>query len=135
MYILPTIRGTKKTVEICDGLYGEAHHKNGTENAFRHALWNILIARYSLDAGRPLEKSLKWAETITYWHEDFSPNKPLARAMDLHNNTVGIELVAQFPKETEDFFVAHLLKMVPLSRKRTNVSQLSQDAGFLVHIE
>nr|WP_236642024.1 hypothetical protein [Dokdonia sinensis] len=140
---MPTIRGTRKTVATCDELYGKKHHKNGPENAFRHALWNVLIVRRSLDKNLPLDKSLAWAKTITDWHEDFSPNSDLARAMDLHNNRVGRDLIAEFPKESEDFLVGQLLKMVPLSRhvlsvaevKRTQKEQLKEDNGVLVHIE
>ncbi len=73
-FLLPTIRGTRRTIAVCDELYGKAHHKNGPENAFRHALWNALIVQQSLSRGLPLQRSLAWAKTITDWHEDFSPN-------------------------------------------------------------
>ncbi len=41
--VYPTIKVTRRTMSICDDMYGEAHHKNGKANAFRHALWNMLI--------------------------------------------------------------------------------------------
>ena len=134
-FVIPTIKGTRKTVAICDELYGNKHHHNGPENAVRHALWNILIVHQSLHRGLSLDRSLAWAKTITDWHEDFSPNAPLARAMDLHNNRVGRGLIDAFPKETEDFFVGQLLKMFPLSQKRTHIEQLAEDKEVLVHIE
>lgn len=134
-FVIPTIKGTRKTVAICDELYGDAHHRDGPENAFRHALWNMLIVKESMMSKLPLERSLAWAKTITDWHEDFSPNAPLAREMDLHNNRLGRELVARFSEEKEDFMVGMILKMVPLSRKRTHIEQLKEDRGVLVHIE
>lgn len=134
-FVLPTIRGTRKTVAICDALYGKKHHKNGRENAVRHALWNILIVHQSVQRGLPPQPSLAWAKTITDWHEDFSPNEPLAKAMDLHNNRVGRDLIETFPAEGEDFYVAHLLKMFPLSKKHTQLDQLTRDKNVLVHIE
>lgn len=142
-FVIPTIKGTRKTVAVCDELYGNKHHKNGPENAFRHALWNTLIVQRCLTNGRPLEQSLDWAKTITDWHEDFSPNVDLAREMDLHNNRVGRDLIAEFPDESEDFLVGQLLKMVPLSRyvlsvaevKRTDVKQFTENSTILVHIE
>ncbi len=35
------------------------------------------------------EKAEAWAKELTDWHEDFSPNRDLARVMDLHNNQTG----------------------------------------------
>ena len=35
------------------------------------------------------ERAMAWAKKFTDWHEDFSPNKALERAMDLHNNQMG----------------------------------------------
>ena len=134
-FVIPTLRGTRRTVGICDALYGKKHHKNGPENALRHALWNALIVQRSLVKGLSLERSLDWAKTITDWHENFSPNADLARAMDLHNNRVGRDLIAEFPEESEDFLVGQLLKMFPLSRKRTQIEQLKEDKNVLVHIE
>ncbi len=134
-FVIPTIRGTRKTVAICTELYGDAHHHNGPENAFRHALWNVLIVKQSLAKGRALDQSLDWAQKITDWHEDFSPNAALARAMDLHNNQIGRNIVAQFPDKSEDFLVGHLLKMIPLSRKHTSLVDISLTTKELVHIE
>ncbi|MDB4114171.1 hypothetical protein N9572_01455, partial [Flavobacteriaceae bacterium] len=45
LYIIPTISATKKTLLICDTLYKQTHHKSNKANAFRHALWNVLICR------------------------------------------------------------------------------------------
>lgn len=41
---------------------------------------------------KDLDSIISWTKEITDWHEDFSPNKELARAMDLHNNFIGREL-------------------------------------------
>lgn len=30
---------------ICDDLFDRSHHKSNKANAFRHALWNILICQ------------------------------------------------------------------------------------------
>ena len=48
---------------------------------------------------------------------------------------MGRDLIAEFPGESEDFLVGQLLKMVPLSRKRNDVKQFTEDTGVLVHIE
>lgn len=135
LFIIPTVQGTRKCVEICDHRFGDAHHHNGPENAFRHALWNMLIVQKSVLSGRNVDKALRWAKTITDWHEDFSPNPPLARAMDLHNNQMGRDLISRNPQITVEEMIQLLSEMVSLSRKRTQIEELIHDTSFLVHIE
>ena len=48
-----------------------------------------------------LSKVISWTKEITDWHEDFSPNLALARAMDLHNNYIGRELFQNHKSKTE----------------------------------
>jgi hypothetical protein len=134
-FVIPTIRGTRKTVAICNKHYGKKQHLNGPENAFRHALWNILIVHLSVQRGLPLQRSLAWAKRFTDWHEDFSPNAPLERAMDLHNNRVGRDLIISFCGQTEEQLVTQLLEMVPLSRKRTTLKEIKRCDTVLVHLE
>ena len=86
------IPATWECVAICDQLFGKTHHKNNKANAFRHALWNMMLTRNALRFERDPDKALGWAKIITDWHEDFSPNDPLARSMDLHNNDTGRRL-------------------------------------------
>ncbi|MDE0598114.1 MAG: hypothetical protein OSB51_02980 [Dokdonia donghaensis] len=134
-FVIPTIRGTRKTVAICNKHYGKKQHLNGPENAFRHALWNMLIVHLSVQRGLPLQRSLAWAKRFTDWHEDFSPNAPLERAMDLHNNRVGRDLIISFCGQTEEQLVTQLLEMVPLSRKRTTLKEIKRCDTVLVHLE
>lgn len=135
LFVIPTIRGTRKCVAICDDQFGNAHHRNGTANAFRHALWNMLIVQKSVLSGRDLKEAIAWAKTITDWHEEFSPNTPLARAMDLHNNQIGRNLIALQQEMTTEEMTQQLLEMIPLSRKLSNLQELTNNVGILVHIE
>ncbi|WP_162533606.1 DUF6973 domain-containing protein [Dokdonia sp. Dokd-P16] len=134
-FVIPTIKGTRKTVAICNDLYGEKQHLNGPENAFRHALWNMLIVHLSVQRGLPLQRSLAWTKRFTDWHEDFSPNAPLERAMDLHNNRVGRDLITSLCGQDEEQLVTQLLEMVPLSRKRTSLKEIKRCDTILVHLE
>lgn len=134
-FVIPTIRGTRKTIAICNKYYGKKQHLNGPENAFRHALWNMLIVHLSVQRGLPLQRSLAWAKRFTDWHEDFSPNAPLERAMDLHNNRVGRDLITNLCGQDEEQLVAQLLEMVPLSRKRTTLKEIKRCDTTLVHLE
>lgn len=87
--IFPTLQATKKTLLICNEHFGKAHHKNNPPNAFRHALWNILICEAAYKKDNNLKEALNWAKTITDLHEEFAFSTELAKAMDLHNNTIG----------------------------------------------
>lgn len=90
LYIVPTLRATKKTIKICNQWYPKIHHGHGVENAFRHALWNMLVAKYVLEyTPSNVNKSIQWAAKITDMHEKLSPNKAIEMTMDLHNNKVG----------------------------------------------
>ena len=89
LMVYPTVKATKRTVVICEGLYKKAHHGHGPENAFRHALWNVLIAKHTFTVTGSKEKSAEWAAKITDVHEELSPNNALEKAMDLHNNEIG----------------------------------------------
>ena len=87
--MIATIKATIKTMKIVQDKFPNLHGLDNKENAFRHALWNYLIALRCFEKESEISKIISWTKEITDWHEDFSPNKPLARAMDLHNNYVG----------------------------------------------
>jgi hypothetical protein len=61
---------------------GAGQH-NGNGDAFRHCYWSALLAR---DIGASN------ARDFTTAHEAYSDNPPGERAMDLHNNGIGIGL-------------------------------------------
>ncbi|WP_224484244.1 DUF6973 domain-containing protein [Robertkochia aurantiaca] len=90
--MLAAFLATRSCLKLSGELFGKAHHRNGKANAFRQALWNMLIIKYSMKMGYSTERALKWADEITLHHEDLSPNPPLARIMDLHNNRIGRDL-------------------------------------------
>lgn len=66
--------------------YPGAGQHNGLGDAFRHAYWSALLAR---DIGADN------ARAFTTAHEGFSDNPAPERAMDLHNNGVGIAIAAE----------------------------------------
>ncbi|MDB2384913.1 hypothetical protein N9V96_00400 [Polaribacter sp.] len=87
--MMATILATYKTMQIAEKEFPSIHNLHNKANAFRHALWNILIAKNCLRFSSNNEAILNWTKNITDWHEDFSPNKIMARKMDLHNNAFG----------------------------------------------
>ena len=140
-YIYPTFRATSACYRICGKNFPGKHQLNGPENAFRHALWNILIAKATMKwiwIGNKAEKSERWAEKITDWHEEFAPNSDLAKAMDLHNNRIGRELFLKWLNENKGlsntFIVDELKEMLPQSRKITSVGDIEKQTQHLIHI-
>ena len=107
--VYPTIKATKRTVVICEKLYKKAHHGHGPENAFRHALWNVLIAKETLPITVSKEKSANWAAKFTDLHEELSPNNVLEKAMDLHNNEIGRQFFLKNPNSSEDEIINSLI--------------------------
>ena len=133
-FIVPTFKATRKTVKICNALFGERHHKNNTTNAFRHALWNFLICEKCYKVSNSIEKTSLWAEKITSLHEVLSPNRELAKIMDLHNNRIGREL---FEKNTSNSInIIELLKeMMENALQVNSISEIENVQNKLVFIE
>src|SRR5690606_3035078 len=80
--VMPTNQATIRTMQICDSIYGDLHHGDNKANAFRHALWNILISRRAFKVLKTNEKAIQWSEKISTLHETLMPNPPLEREMD-----------------------------------------------------
>lgn len=89
LFLWPTAKATRQTMAISYDHYGKKHHQNGPANAFRHGLWNYLIAKRCTKYSRDNVKCSNWAKKITDWHEHAFPNRELARKMDFHNNALG----------------------------------------------
>ncbi|MGS2741321.1 DUF6973 domain-containing protein [Sinomicrobium sp. M5D2P17] len=137
LMLIPTAKATTRSLRIAGNLFPKKHRGNGRANAFRHALWNILIAREAMKWNGSREKSLDWAKTITDWHEEFAPNKELAKVMDLHNNAIGREIFETWPhneKDLSDSNITAYLKNAIAESKRITVPS-DADCSGLVHTE
>lgn len=102
LLMFATVKATSRTIKIVQEKFPDIHGENNIANAFRHALWNYLIANKCLKFKKNKTAIISWTKEITDWHEDFSPNKALARAMDLHNNFIGRELFLSCVGEPEN---------------------------------
>jgi hypothetical protein len=71
-----------------------AGESDGHQDAFRHAFWNILLAKSS-SFGKD------WAEKFTTAHEGRSGNPAAREAMDLYNNEVGRSIYQKNPEKSE----------------------------------
>jgi hypothetical protein len=131
--IFPTYKATKETVQICNNLFGNTHHKNNKANAFRHALWNFKIAAASFPKLKDKNAAVAWAKEITTLHEQLSPNLALPKAMDLHNNEVGRKLFQQEITSVE--IIDKLKQMMEEAKKVTSEEELAELKYKLVYIE
>lgn len=134
LFIFPTIKATKDCIKISTVHYGKLHHKNGPANAFRHALWNYLIATRCLKWNKNEKVVSEWAKKVTDWHEAAFPNKELAKKMDLHNNAVGRNIFEQNRDKSEEEIISLLQKMTEESIKIDRETDLSKLKNQLVHI-
>ena len=85
-FFISTLKATFDVLRISQKEFPNTHGFHNKANAFRHALWNIFIAKQCSLFSRKKHKIISWTKEFTDWHEDFSPNEELPRIMDLHNN-------------------------------------------------
>ncbi len=137
LYFFPTHRATLQTVQICDKLFGKAHHKNNVTNAFRHAFWNVLIAKNVYDKNESVEKSVAWAKKITDMHEKLAPNKEPDRSMDLHNNEVGRLLFIEnnLQSKEKETIISLLKQKMETAVKVCSVEEIEKNKREFVYIE
>jgi hypothetical protein len=138
LYVLPTINATFISYNTTEKLYPKTHHLTGKANAFRHALWNMLICNECVKWKNDIYKAVTWAKMTTDWHEEFSPNKALARAMDLHNNNVGrclyLDLYNGQKKLKTNYLISYLTEKLNASVKVTSEDDIKDNPKLLVYI-
>ncbi len=133
LYIIPTIKATKRTLDICDEYYGDAHHKNGRENAFRHALWNVLVCRNTFKITKKQQKSVNWAQKITDLHEKLAPNEPIENVMDLHNNEMGRKFFENLKHSSEKEIITFLRNATQNARQIITINDVTNFKNDLVY--
>lgn len=133
--IWPTIRATKKAVTIATSYFGSSHHSNTPANAFRHALWNYLIASKCSQWSKNDTKIHNWTKKITDLHELLLPGNELANAMDLHNNAVGLHVYITNKRLPLEEVISLLIAMVDRSMKVSSVEEVMKTPKTqLIHI-
>lgn len=122
--IWPTWRATNKSVAYATRYYGKWHRKNTPANAFRHALWSYLIASKCLKHEDQIDEVSDWAIKITDLHEELFPNSPIEKAMDLHNNHLGVYYFRRFGSQAEEEIVSKLKALTPHSLRIEHIEKL-----------
>lgn len=132
--IVPTINATKETFLISNRLYKEGHSKSNKGNAFRHALWNVLIAKKSLKLTKNVQKSADWAQKVTDLYEKVTQNSNLDEQMDLHNNAVGRKLFIDFSEKGNTELIKIIFKKSTQAEKIKTVKDLVNIKSNMVFI-
>lgn len=132
--LVPTFKATKSTFRICNSIYGNEHNKSTKANAFRHALWNILICSYSEKTTKNQQLSSIWAKKVTNLYEKVTKNEVLDKVMDLHNNAVGRKLFFEVFDDSEAKIITFLLKKAKYAQKIVKIEDIDNLENELVYI-
>ncbi|MEO0573278.1 MAG: hypothetical protein AAF039_16340 [Bacteroidota bacterium] len=133
-FLWPTYRATKTCMELSTEHFGKKHYQNGQANAFRHALWNVLITKYCAKSTKAITRALHWTKKITDWHEKTFFSKELPMKMDYHNNEAGRNLFEEHPQWPQATFVQQLLTLTANALKINSETDLHQLKNYLVYI-
>ncbi|OAB80162.1 DUF6973 domain-containing protein [Cochleicola gelatinilyticus] len=134
LLIFPTIRATTKSIKICNNRFGNAHHKSNKANAFRHALWNVLICMHAFKKTSNKKRALLWTQKVTTLYEKVTQNEAMDEAMDLHNNEVGRRLFSQDPTLTEAAYIQLLTDKMNTATQLKHGALYKLDKNLLVYI-
>ena len=135
LFMFATAKATTKTLKIVQQKFPNIHGKDNRDNAFRHALWNYMIAFYSFKFERDKKLVNAWVKKITDWHEEFSPNSILARAMDLHNNYIGRELFLKSENLIEKEIITELEILLQKAVQVASLEVMKNNKTSLVFIK
>ena len=133
-FLWPTYSATKACMQLSTAHFGRKHYQNGQANAFRHALWNVLIAKYCAKSANVVDRALNWTKKITDWHEETFFSKELPMKMDYHNNAVGRDLFKKYPQWPQVAFVQKLVSLSDRAIKIKSETDLNQYKNQLVFI-
>ena len=131
---LPVWRATQNTFVICNRLYGSTHHRSNKANAFRHALWNVLICQKAIKWFKNEQKSIIWTQKVTDLYEKMTQNEILDQAMDLHNNKIGRELFLNVSNKNESEIIDFIAKKAQNACKLEKLEEIENCTNELVYI-
>ena len=95
----------------------------------------MLIISYCARKNKNITGVLAWAKLITDWHEDFSVNGLLDRAMDTHNNEIGRLLAKDIFAENEEKMIEIVQNATKMAQKVTKIEEIDQFMDELVYLE
>ena len=135
LYMICTINATVLTFRISQKEFPNIHGLHNKANAFRHAIWNLLIASKCHKIDSDIESVLNWTQQITDWHEDFSPNEELMRMMDLHNNKIGRDIYRSIQSRDVERIQAELIHKLSDAVLVCSIEEIEQVNSALVYLK
>jgi gamma-glutamyl:cysteine ligase YbdK (ATP-grasp superfamily) len=134
LLIGPTIKASKRTILVCNKLFGKGHHKSNKANAFRHSLWNVLICQKTLKKSKNKEKSIIWSKKVADLYEKVTQNEILDELMDLHNNEAGRKYFLELYDKKEDEIIDFLMKKCEKAHKIAQKEDFDNHKNELVYL-
>lgn len=134
LFSLATLQATIITFKISQQKFPNKHGKENKANAFRHALWNMLILKKSLVFTNDVSKAETWTKKITDLHEELSPNRAISRAMDLKNNELGRHWIKVNLELSDSEIVKFLENKLQEAQKISKISEIAIQSN-LVYLE
>lgn len=134
LYSFSTIKATLQTFAICQKWFPNIHGGDNKPNAFRHSLWNILIAKKCSHFTKNKQSNLDWTKRITDLHEELNPNELISRIMDLKNNEIGRKWYTVYGEASVDEIVAFLIKKLD-SAVKINSESIIEEIDNLVFLK
>ncbi|PHS02552.1 MAG: hypothetical protein COA80_00750 [Leeuwenhoekiella sp.] len=133
-YIPLSIKASKEAMQVATATYGKTHHKSNKANAFRHALWAMLLGQAVYRKTSDVKKAQDWALKFTNLHEELFVNRTLDREMDLHNNHFGIEALPHYVQATEAEVIGFLETEAENALRISAPEEAHQNRKRLVYI-
>tara|TARA_R110002126_G_scaffold124451_4_gene266537 strand:+ start:44162 stop:44647 length:486 start_codon:yes stop_codon:yes gene_type:complete len=126
IFMYATFIATVHTIRVAERVFPKIHGLHNKANAFRHAFWNVMIAKECHKFSTDVDKVLNWTKKITDWHEEFSPNAPMAKLMDLHNNAIGRKSFLAFKDKSNIEITKTLILKMDDAVKINKTSQIDK---------
>lgn len=136
LLLIPTVWATTESVMFSELHFHEPHGGRGVANAFRHAAWNLLIAK-NCSVFTTTEKAVDWAKFITDLHEECFPNELFDHEMDLHNNRIGREVFEESSKNklSKKEMIAELINKSESAVGLTNEKEFASHRNEMVYFD
>ena len=136
LLLIPTIWGTIESFLYSEINFDESSSGRGVSNAFRHAAWNLLIAK-NCAVFTSKENAVAWAKFTTDLHEECFVNDDFDREMDLHNNRIGREFFEELSQQklSKKEMIAQLMKKSDSAAGLSDSNEIQKVKGELVYFK